>query len=99
MGVNAVTAAGGSIADVIAGLTRDIANFPKPGVQFKDLTPLFVDREGMAAGTDALADIASGADLVAGIESRGSMVAAAAAVHLGIGVLSIRKSGKLPPPV
>jgi adenine phosphoribosyltransferase len=99
MGVNAVTRAGGPIADVIARLTRDVADFPKPGVQFKDLTPLFVDRDGMAAVTDALADIASGADLVAGIESRGSMVAAAAAARLGTGVLSIRKSGKLPPPV
>ena len=48
---------------------------------------------------DALADIASGADLVAGIESRGSLVAAAVAARLGTGVLAIRKSGKLPPPV
>ena len=73
--------------------------FPSPGVQFKDLTPVFVDRDGMAAVTDALAGIAAGADLVAGIESRGLLVAAAAAARLGTGVLSIRKSGKLPPPV
>ena len=89
----------GSVAQVIASLTRDVADFPQPGVQFKDLTPLFVDRDGMAAVTDALAGIASGADLVAGIESRGSLVAAATAARLGTGVLSIRKSGKLPPPV
>ncbi len=87
------------VADLIASLTRDVADFPEPGVQFKDLTPLFADRTAMAAVIDALADIASGADLVAGIESRGFLVAAAVAARLGTGVLSIRKSGKLPPPV
>src|ERR1700758_3274743 len=87
------------LADIIASLTRNVADFPKPGVQFKDLTPLFADRDGLAAVTDALADIASGADLVAGIDSRGFLVAAAVAGRLGTGVLAIRKGGKLPPPV
>ncbi|QNI06594.1 adenine phosphoribosyltransferase [Mycobacterium kubicae] len=101
MGFGAVTTASDipSVAQVIAALTRDVADFPQPGVQFKDLTPLFADREAMNAVIDALAEIASGADLVAGIESRGSLVAAAIAARLGTGVLSIRKSGKLPPPV
>jgi adenine phosphoribosyltransferase len=88
-----------TVAELIASLTRNVADFPQPGVQFKDLTPLFADRDGMAAVTDALAGIASGADLVAGIDSRGFLVAAAAAVRLGTGVLAIRKGGKLPPPV
>ncbi|SOJ54708.1 Adenine phosphoribosyltransferase [Mycobacterium simulans] len=87
------------VADVIASLTRDVADFPKPGIQFKDLTPLFADREAMSAVIDALADVASGADLVAGIDSRGLLVAAAIAARLGTGMLAIRKSGKLPPPV
>lgn len=87
------------VADVIASLTRNVPDFPKPGVQFRDLTPLFADRNGMAAITDALADVASGADLVAGIDSRGFLVAAAVASRLGTGVLAIRKGGKLPPPV
>jgi adenine phosphoribosyltransferase len=101
MGVGAVTSVRttAALAVVIASLTRDVADFPQPGVQFKDLTPLFADRKAMAAITDALADISSGADLVAGIESRGSLVAAAVATRLGTGVLSIRKKGKLPPPV
>ena len=101
MGINAVTSARESapLADVIASLTRNVADFPKPGVGFKDLTPLFADRNGMAAVTDALADVASGADLVAGIDSRGFLVAAAVASRLGTGVLAIRKGGKLPPPV
>jgi adenine phosphoribosyltransferase len=88
-----------SLAETIASLTRNVADFPKPGVQFKDLTPLFADRDGLAAVTDALADIASGADLVAGIDSRGFLVAGAVADRLGTGVLAIRKGGKLPPPV
>jgi adenine phosphoribosyltransferase len=87
------------LADIIASLTRNVADFPKPGVQFKDLTPLFADRDGLAAVVDALADIASGADLVAGIDSRGFLVAGAVADRLGTGVLAIRKGGKLPPPV
>jgi len=96
-----VTNVGGStpVAELIASLTREVADFPQPGVQFKDLTPVFADRDGMTAVTDALVDIASGADLVAGIDSRGFLVAAAVAARLGTGVLAVRKSGKLPPPV
>jgi adenine phosphoribosyltransferase len=101
MGVAAVTSASGTapVAGLIAALTREVSDFPEPGVQFKDLTPLFADAGAMASVTDALADIASGADLVAGIDSRGFLVAAAVATRLGTGVLAIRKSGKLPPPV
>ncbi|MBI2698795.1 MAG: adenine phosphoribosyltransferase [Mycobacterium sp.] len=101
MGANAVMNLRGSapVADVIASLTRDVADFPTPGIQFKDLTPLFADSEAMSAVIDALADVAGGADLVVGIESRGAVVAAALASRLGTGLLSIRKSGKLPPPV
>ena len=101
MGAGRVTSAGGRtrVAELIASLARDVPDFPKPGVQFKDLTPVFADRHGFAAVTDALADIASGADLVAGIDSRGFLVAAGVATRLGTGVLAIRKPGKLPPPV
>ena len=89
----------GGVADVVEALTRKVADFPRPGVQFKDLTPLFADRDGLAAVTDALAEVATGADLVAGIDSRGFLVAAAVACRLRTGVLAIRKGGKLPPPV
>jgi adenine phosphoribosyltransferase len=88
-----------TVADVIASLTREVADFPKQGVQFKDLTPVFADAAAMSAVIDALADVASGADVVAGIDSRGFLVAAAVAARLGTGVLAIRKGGKLPPPV
>ncbi|MCV7163210.1 adenine phosphoribosyltransferase [Mycobacterium stomatepiae] len=101
MGFDAVTSTreDRALADLIASLTRDVANFPKQGVQFKDLTPLFADRTAMTAVIGPLAEICAGVDLVAGIESRGSLVAAAVAARLGTGVLSIRKEGKLPPPV
>jgi adenine phosphoribosyltransferase len=101
MGFDAVTTVGetADLGDVIDSLTRVVADFPKPGVQFKDLTPLFADRKAMIAVTDAIAGIASSADLVAGIDSRGFLVAAAVAARLGTGVLAIRKGGKLPPPV
>ncbi len=96
-----MTNAGGPtpVAELIASLTRKVADFPKPGVQFKDLTPVFADATAMTAVTGALAEIASGADLVAGIEARGFLLAAAVADRLQTGVLAIRKAGKLPPPV
>ncbi|ORA09353.1 adenine phosphoribosyltransferase [Mycobacterium arosiense] len=87
------------VAELIASLTREVADFPRPGVQFKDLTPAFADATAMTAITGALAEIASGADLVAGIEARGFLLAAAVADRLQTGVLAVRKAGKLPPPV
>ena len=95
MGAGAVT----QIEDVIAALTREVADFPSAGVDFKDLTPLFADGRGLATVTDALAGVAAGADLIAGIDARGFLIGGALAVRLGTGVLAIRKSGKLPPPV
>jgi adenine phosphoribosyltransferase len=95
MGPGAVNAGG----DPITSLIRQVADFPQAGVQFKDLTPLFADPRGLAAVTDALADVASGADLIAGIDARGFLIAGAVAARLGTGVLAIRKGGKLPPPV
>lgn len=88
-----------SLNGLIASLTREVANFPEPGVAFKDLTPLFADAAGLVRVADALGDIASGADLVAGLDARGFLVAGAVAARLGTGVLAIRKGGKLPPPV
>jgi adenine phosphoribosyltransferase len=95
MGPGAVTAGGESVADLIASLTREVTDFPTAGVEFKDLTPLFADR----GVTNALADVASGADLIAGIDARGFLIGGAVATRLGTGVLAIRKGGKLPPPV
>ena len=87
------------VGDLIASLTREVADFPTPGVAFKDLTPLFADRRALAAVTEALAEVASGADMIAGIDARGFLIAGAVATRLGTGVLAVRKGGKLPPPV
>ena len=88
-----------AVAAVIRSLTREVAHFPEPGIQFKDLTPVLADAHGLAVVTDALAEIASGAELVAGVDARGFLLGGAVAVKLGIGVLAVRKGGKLPPPV
>jgi adenine phosphoribosyltransferase len=88
-----------NISDVIAALTREVPDFPSPGIQFKDLTPLLADPDGFAAVTHALAEIASGADLIAGVDARGFLLGGAVATRLGTGVLAVRKGGKLPPPV
>jgi adenine phosphoribosyltransferase len=97
------TAAGGpgtsEISRLIASMTREVPDFPEPGIQFKDLTPLLADAHGLDAVTDALADVARGADLVAGVDARGFLLGGAVAIKLGIGVLAVRKGGKLPPPV
>jgi adenine phosphoribosyltransferase len=94
MGAGEVTA-----ADLVVALTRQVADFPSAGIEFKDLTPLFADARGLAAVTDELAGVASGADLIAGIDARGFLLGGALAARLGTGVLAIRKGGKLPPPV
>lgn len=87
------------IARLVGSLMREVPDFPEPGIQFKDLTPLLADAHGLSAVTDALAASAAGADLVAGIDARGFLLGAAVATRLGTGVLAVRKGGKLPPPV
>jgi adenine phosphoribosyltransferase len=87
------------VSALIASLTREVADFPEPGIQFKDLTPVLADARGFEAVTSALAEISSGADLIAGVDARGFLLGGAVATRLGIGVLAVRKGGKLPPPV
>lgn len=94
-----MSAKGSEVTAVIEALTREVADFPEPGVQFKDLTPVLADPHGLAVVTEALAELASGAELVAGIDARGFLVGGAVANQLGVGVLAVRKAGKLPPPV
>lgn len=99
MGAQAMTPGERDVADIVAALTRVVPDFPEPGVLFRDLTPVLADDRGFAAVTDALARIVDGVDLVAGIDARGFLLAGAVARQLGIGVLAVRKGGKLPPPV
>jgi adenine phosphoribosyltransferase len=87
------------LGERIAGLLRDVPDFPKPGIIFKDISPLLADAAAFDAVIHALARSADdGADIVAGIEARGFLIAGALARQLGTGVVLVRKAGKLPPP-
>lgn len=83
----------------IAAHTRLVDDFPVAGVAFKDLTPVLADPEGLAAVISAMAECCAGADYIAGIDARGFLLGGAIARELEIGVLAVRKGGKLPPPV
>jgi len=83
--------------DDLRALIRTIPDFPKPGVQFRDITTLLLDAHGFAATIERLAvQVEEKPDLVAGIDARGFVFAAALAQRLGTGLLLIRKDGKLP---
>ena len=84
-------------ADQLKALVRNIPDFPKPGIEFRDITTLLLDRAGLAGAVDALcATIDQPIDLVAAIEARGFAIGGALAVKLGAGLLLVRKDGKLP---
>jgi adenine phosphoribosyltransferase len=82
----------------IARAIRNIPDFPKPGIQFKDITPVLADADLFARSIDLLtANFRPGTvDLVVGIDARGFILAAAAALKLRAGFVPIRKKGKLP---
>jgi adenine phosphoribosyltransferase len=87
----------GAAARLVAQHLGTIEDFPKPGITFRDLTPVFADGPALAAVTRALVEPFRGrVDAVAGVEARGFLLAAAAAYELGVGVLVVRKPGKLP---
>ena len=76
---------------------RDIPNFPKPGIVFKDITTLLANADALRRVVDEFAEKYRGrVDMVLGIESRGFIVGAAVAYALGVGLALVRKPGKLP---
>jgi adenine phosphoribosyltransferase len=76
---------------------RDVPDFPKPGILFKDITPLLANGPALRWTIDHLSERYRGAiDLVVGIESRGFIIGAALAYALGVGIAIVRKPGKLP---
>lgn len=86
-----------SVSDDLKSLVRTIPDFPRPGIQFRDVTTLLLDSGGLTRTIDALAETVEGpVDLVAAIEARGFAIGGALAVKLGAGLLLIRKDGKLP---
>lgn len=82
----------------IAAAIRNVPDFPKPGIQFKDITPVLADAKLFAASIDLLTkNFKPGeVDAVVGIDARGFIFAAAAAVKLRAGFIPVRKKGKLP---
>ena len=84
--------------DQLQKLVRSVPDFPAPGVLFRDITPLIASGEGLRAAVRHLAERASGAEMVAGMEARGFIFGAAVAIELGVGFLPVRKPGKLPVP-
>lgn len=86
-----------ALHDTLDAVLRDIPDFPKPGVTFKDITPLLADPSAFAAViADQSARHTGQVDLVAGIEARGFILGAALAHALGVGFIPVRKAGKLP---
>jgi adenine phosphoribosyltransferase len=82
----------------LRALVRDIPDYPKPGILFKDITPLLADARAFAAATDAMANAYAGAGVthVVAIESRGFIVGGPIAQRLDAGFVPVRKPGKLP---
>ena len=82
----------------IEGAIRTIPDFPKPGIQFKDITPLLADQRLFSGSIDLLTEhFKPGTiDAIVGIDARGFIFAAAAALKLQAGFIPIRKKGKLP---
>ncbi len=81
----------------IDALIRTVPDFPKPGIQFKDITPLLTNGPALRHVVDAMADRYRGrVDAIVGVESRGFLFGAPVAYALGVGLCIVRKPGKLP---
>jgi len=96
--VTARTADSRASLEELRAALRDVPDFPRPGIQFKDITPLLADPRLFASAIAALAEpyVGHGVTHVAGIESRGFILGAPIAEHLGAGFVPLRKPGKLP---
>ena len=88
----------GTTAEFLKSRIREVPDFPKPGINFYDITTLLRDPEGYKAAIESLSAPFAGAgiDIVVGIESRGFILGGAVADRLGAGFCPIRKPGKLP---
>jgi len=82
----------------LADKVRDIADFPKPGILFRDITPLLLDPKAFRGASEAMVEPfrALGVERVLAIESRGFLFGAPIALALGVGLALVRKQGKLP---
>ena len=86
--------------DLVVSKVRSVPDFPKPGILFRDITPIMSDGDALRAALrlhlDAIWDLREGIDLVVGMESRGFLFGMALAGQLGCGFVPARKPGKLP---
>jgi adenine phosphoribosyltransferase len=91
-------ASDGDLHNYLRAFIRDIPDYPKPGILFKDITPLVGDREAFRAATDAMAAPFQDSKIshVVAIESRGFILGGPVAQRLGAGFVPVRKPGKLP---
>lgn len=88
-------------ATELRNLIRDVPGFPHDPIIFRDITPLLANGTAFQDVIEAFASAAKDlkVDVVAGMEARGFILGAALAIRLGVGVIPLRKAGKLPPPV
>ncbi|MDZ3831401.1 MAG: adenine phosphoribosyltransferase [Sphingopyxis sp.] len=82
----------------LASLVRTIPDFPKPGIQFRDITTLIGDAAGFSEAVRRLSVLAAGhrPDFIVAVEARGFLFGAAMATAMGVGLVPVRKAGKLP---
>ena len=82
----------------LATFVRDIPDFPKPGILFKDITPLLLNHEAFSTAIDRFAEEFKDqqVEVIAAAEARGFLFAAPLALKMGVGMVPIRKPGKLP---
>ncbi|MGH8970862.1 MAG: adenine phosphoribosyltransferase [Actinomycetes bacterium] len=90
--------AGHDLAELLLRRVRDVPDYPKPGIVFKDIAPLLADHVAFAGAVDAIVSHhgRGTVDKVVGIEARGFILAAPVAYHMGAGFVPVRKKGKLP---
>src|SRR5690606_6929566 len=89
---------GESVAALVASRVVDVPDFPRSGIIFKDISPLFADGAAFRQVIDEMVRVYDGSriDMIAGIEARGFVLASAMAYATGVGVVPVRKAGKLP---
>ena len=87
--------------EALAEKMRYVQDFPEEGVLFEDLTPVLADGAALKVVIAEMAEASKnlGADMIGGLDARGFLLGSAVAYEMGLGILAIRKKGKLPPPV